>query len=133
MDASSLDNCGVFGLQTVLIKHQIEGMLQRQRRDVWRPRPHRYQERSDAHDAHDARPVIGQDVQRHLGGHSRQRLHQEVSGTHPGFDRAEWVLDCLASLTHFFRMLIKPSLHSFENMLMFPSSDPSPCWWCRLA
>jgi hypothetical protein len=27
MDASSLDNCGVFGLQTVLIKHQIEGML----------------------------------------------------------------------------------------------------------
>jgi hypothetical protein len=31
-----------------------------------------------------------------------------VSGTHSGFDRAERVLDRLASLTHFLRMLIKP-------------------------
>jgi hypothetical protein len=33
-------------------------------------------------------------VQRHLGGHSRQRLHQEVSGTYTGFVRAERMLDC---------------------------------------
>jgi hypothetical protein len=37
-------------------------------------------------------------VQGHLGGHSRQRLHQEVSGAYPGLDRAERVLDRLAPL-----------------------------------
>ena len=43
----------------------------------------------DAHHVHDAGEVVGQHVQRHLGGNPWQRLHQEVCGSHPGFDRAE--------------------------------------------
>jgi hypothetical protein len=31
-----------------------------------------------AHDVHDAREIVGEDVQRHLGGDLRQTLHQEV-------------------------------------------------------
>jgi hypothetical protein len=45
------------------------------------------------------------DVQCHLGGHARQRFHQEVGCSHPGLDRAEGVLDCLASPTHGLRIL----------------------------
>jgi len=33
------------------------------------------------------------------------------------------MLDCFTSLTHFLRMLIKAPLHSFENVLVFPSRD----------
>jgi hypothetical protein len=35
--------------------------------------PHRRQERADAHDVHDAREIVGQHVQNHLGGNPRQR------------------------------------------------------------
>jgi hypothetical protein len=48
-----------------------------------------------------------------------------VSGTHPGFDRAERVLDCLAPLAHFLWMLVEPALHRLKNVLMLPSGDPS--------
>jgi hypothetical protein len=65
-------------------------------------------------------------VQRHLRGDPRQRLHQEVSGTHPGFDCAEGVLDRLASLPHFLRVLVEPALHRFEHMLMLPAGEPRP-------
>jgi hypothetical protein len=53
-------------------------------------------------------------VQRHLAGNPRQRLHQEVYGAHPGLDRAEEMLDRLASLAHLLRMLVQPTLHSLE-------------------
>jgi hypothetical protein len=33
----------------------------------------------------------------------------------PGLDRAEGMLDRLTSLAHLLRMLIKPSLHRFED------------------
>src|SRR4029453_13603592 len=47
----------------------------------------------------------GPHVQRHLGGHAWQRLHQEVGCSHPGLDRPEGMLDRLAPLAPFFRML----------------------------
>src|SRR5262249_61242118 len=62
-------------------------------------------------------------VERHFGGYLWQRLHQEVSGPHSGLHCAEGMLDCFTSLTHFLRMLIKAPLHSFENVLVFPSRD----------
>ena len=62
-------------------------------------------------------------MQRHLGGNPWQRLHQEVGGAHPGFDCAERVHDRLASLAHLLRMLVEPTLHGFENVLMLPSGD----------
>ncbi|MFZ0054956.1 MAG: hypothetical protein WAL09_09115, partial [Pseudolabrys sp.] len=37
-------------------------------------------------------------------------------------DRAEGMLDRLTPLTHLLRMLIKPALHSLDNMLMLPFS-----------
>jgi hypothetical protein len=54
-----------------------------------------------------------------------QRLHQEVGGSHPRFDCPERMLDRLAPLAHFFRVLVEPALHGFENMLMLPARDPS--------
>src|SRR6266576_4473287 len=45
--------------------------------------------------------------------------------SHPGLERPERMLDRLAPLAHFFRMLVEPALHGFENMLMLPSRDPS--------
>src|SRR5207342_3761618 len=82
-------------------------------------------ERLDAHDVHDAREVVGEYVQRHLGGNPWQCLHQEVGCAHPGLDRAEGMLDRLAPLTHLFGMLVEPALHGFENMLVLPSRDQS--------
>ena len=35
------------------------------------------------------------------------------------------MLDRLAPLTHLLRMLVKPTLHGFENMLVLPTRDPS--------
>jgi hypothetical protein len=64
-------------------------------------------------------------VQRHFGGDPWQRLHQEVSCSHPRLDCAERMLDRLAPLAHFFRMLVEPALHGVENMLMLPARDPS--------
>src|SRR5262249_1313227 len=48
MDASASTIAGFSGLETALIEHRARAMLQQQRRDVWRLRPHRCQERSDA-------------------------------------------------------------------------------------
>src|SRR5471030_447788 len=35
------------------------------------------------------------------------------------------MLDRLATLAHFLRMLVEPALNSFKNVLMVPSRDPS--------
>ena len=63
-------------------------------------RPDRGHERLDAHDVHGAGEIVGEHVQRHLGGDAWQRLHQEVRCPHPRLDRAEGVLDRLAPLPH---------------------------------
>ena len=64
-------------------------------------------------------------MQRHLGGNPWQRLHQEMGCAHPGLDRAKGMLDRLAPLAHLFRMLVEPTLHRLENVLMLPSGYPS--------
>ena len=68
--------------------------------------------RPRSHDVHDTGEIVGEHVQCHLGGHARQCFHQEVGCSHPGLDRAEGVLDCLASPTHGLRILVEPPLHS---------------------
>jgi len=35
------------------------------------------------------------------------------------------VLDRLAPLAHFSRVLVEPALNGFENMLVLPTRDPS--------
>ena len=78
-----------------------------------------------AHDIHDGRQIVGEHVQRHLGGDSWRRLHQEVGCAHPASTVPKGVLDGLAPLAHFFRMLIEPALHRLKNVLILPSGDPT--------
>ncbi len=63
-------------------------------------------------------------MERHLGGDLWHRLHQEVGCAHPGLDRPKGMLDRLAPLAHFLRVLVEPSLYCLKNMLMLPSGDP---------
>jgi hypothetical protein len=97
--------------------------------------PHRGDQRCDAKDVHDAGEIVGEHVQRHLGAHLLQRLHQEVGRAHPGLDRAEGMLGRLAPLTHLFRILVEPARHRLEDVLMLPSGDAAflaGCFagWC---
>src|SRR5271155_1629112 len=85
----------------------------------------RCDQRSGPHDVDDAGKIVGKHVQRHFGGDAWQRLHEEVGCSHPRFDCSERMLDRLAPLAHFFRVLVEPALHGFENMLMPPARDPS--------
>src|ERR1700719_2946576 len=82
-------------------------------------------QRSGHHDVDDAGEIVGEHVQRHFGGDAWQRLHQEMGCSHPRLDYPEGMLDRLAPLAHFFRMLVEPALHGLENMLMLSSRDPS--------
>ncbi len=86
--------------------------------------PHRRDQPSRAHDIHAAREIVGEHVQRHLGGHAWRCLHQEVGCSHPGLDRPEGMLDRLAPLAHFFWVLVEPALDGVENLLMVPTRDP---------
>jgi hypothetical protein len=45
--------------------------------------------------------------ERHLCPDLRKRLGQEVRGAHARLDRAEWMLDRLATLAHGLRVRIK--------------------------
>ena len=54
-----------------------------------------------------------------------QRLHQEMGCSHPRLDCPEGMLDRLAPLAHFSRVLVEPALDGFENMLILPARDPS--------
>src|SRR6516162_11914925 len=85
----------------------------------------RCNQRSGPHDIDDAREIVSEDVERHLGGHAWQPLHQDVGCSHPRLERPERMLDRLVPLAHFFRVLVEPALDGFENMLMLPTRDPS--------
>src|SRR5499427_5636038 len=72
-------------------------------------------EQLNAEDVHNAREIVGQYVQGHLGGDSRQRLHQKVRCTHPHLERGKGVFSCLATHAHRLRVLIETLLHGFEQ------------------
>src|SRR3974377_534307 len=80
-------------------------------------------ERLDTDDVHDAREIVSQYMQGHLGGHARQRFHQEVRRTHPHLERAEGMLGRLAAHAHCLRISTETLLHRFKQVLMFPSRD----------
>ncbi len=75
------------------------------------------------HSTSPATSTIGEHVPRHLGADMSQRLHEEMSGAHPGLDGAERVLDGLAAPAHGLRVLVEAALHRLEHMLMLPSAD----------
>jgi hypothetical protein len=84
---------------------------------------HHRQERLDTEDVYDAREIVGEHVQGHLGRNLRQSLHQEVGRTHPHLERAKGMLGRLAAHTHRTRVLVETLLHRFEHMLVLPSRD----------
>ena len=88
-------------------------------------RSHGRDQRRDADDLHDAFEIVGQYVQGHFGADPFQRLHLEVGMAHPGFDGPERMLNGLAALAHFLRVLVEPSLDGLENMFMLPAFDPA--------
>src|SRR6516165_11645062 len=78
----------------------------------------RCNQRSGPHDVDDAREIVGEDVERHLSGDAWQPLHQKVGRSHASFERPERMLNRLAPLAHFLRVLIEPALDGFENMFV---------------
>jgi hypothetical protein len=74
----------------------------------------------NADEIHDAREILGEHVQGHLGGDLRQALHQEVSCPHPHLQRGEGMLDRLATLAHRLRIGIETLLHSIEASARTP-------------
>src|ERR1700730_17824779 len=106
-----------------------------QGRRTWEPGPRyvsghdRSHQRLDPDDVHDPCQVIGEDRESHLGGYFWKRFGEEVCRPHAGLHRAERVLDGLSTLAHGLWVCIKALLHSFQQMLMLPSWNPSlrPC------
>src|ERR1700691_5863030 len=70
---------------------------------------------ADAQNAHYPFHIVGQDVQGHFGTDVLERLHLEVSGSHPGFYRAKGMLHGLAAFAHLVRGPIEPCLHSLKD------------------
>src|SRR5262249_19021151 len=83
------------------------------------------EERFYPNDIHDAREIVGEHVQGHFGRNLGQSLHQKVGCSHPHLDRAEWMLDRLATHTHRLRVPIATLPYSFEHMFVLPARDAS--------
>jgi hypothetical protein len=60
-------------------------------------------------------------VQSHFGTDVLERLHLEVSGSHPGFYRAKRMLHGLSAFAHLNRVPIEPRLHSFKDGFVLPT------------
>ena len=80
-------------------------------------------ERGDSEDLHRAFHVVGEYVQTHLGTDAWDRLGQEVSCSHPGFDRAKRMLGGLAAYSWGLRAAIQSALHFIEDILVLPTCD----------
>jgi len=75
---------------------------------------------------------VGQHTEGHLGGDLRQRLRQEVRGTHPHLHRAKRMLDRLTARAHGVRIFVEPFLHGFDNLLVFPARNATLFARCTL-
>jgi hypothetical protein len=84
---------------------------------------HCYHERRDSEDLHRAFHVVGKNVQAHLGTDAWNRLCQEMSCSHPGFNRAERVLGGLATYSRGLQSAIQSLLHFIEDILVLPACN----------
>lgn len=64
--------------------------------------------------------------------HIRQCPFEEVCCTHPGFDRAESMLNRLPSRSHGIRSLIQSGLHRIQNVFMLPARHLAMWAWRAL-
>src|SRR4029077_18679271 len=67
--------------------------------------------------------VVGELIERHLGGHLWQLFREKVRCSHPALHRTERMLRCLTADTHCIGVVIEPILNSLQNGLVFPSRD----------
>ena len=88
---------------------------------------HRDQEWPDTQDIHDACEVVGEHMQRHLGGDARQGLHQKMCCSHSRFGRPEGMLDRLATHAHLSGVFIKSALNRFQKILVLPQRVTRRC------
>ena len=88
-------------------------------------RLHRLQQSAYAHDHHHALHVVGEHVERHLGGHLWQLFREKVRCSHPAFHCAERMLRRLTADTHCIGVVIEPILNLLQNGLVLPSRDAS--------
>ena len=65
--------------------------------------------------------VVRQNMQAHLGTDLGQRPGEEMCGTHPGFQRAERMLDGLPSRSHGIGGLVQAGLHRIQYVFMLPA------------
>ena len=72
-------------------------------------------------------------MQRHFGGHVRERFHLEVRRAHPGLDGAERMFSGLAALLHGAGKAVEPRLRPLEHVLVFPSPDAALLARCAIA
>jgi hypothetical protein len=55
-------------------------------------RPHHRQKRSNTHNVHDPREIVGEYVRGHLGASFRQALHSKVGRSHAHLEGGKWML-----------------------------------------
>ena len=90
----------------------------------------RRQQLFDADNVDDARQIVAEHAQRHLGRHLRQRRAEKMRRPHPHFQCAEGVLDRLAPRAHRIRIAIEPLLYLFKHVLVLPARY-APLLSCR--
>jgi hypothetical protein len=76
-----------------------------------------------SHNLEESLEVISRHMQTHFHAYPIKRLCQEMRGTHPCLERAEWLPHRLPSQTHFLRHLAETFLHDVNDCCMFPASD----------
>lgn len=77
----------------------------------------------DADDVFHSVHGTGENIQRHFCGHVFQSSHLEVRGAHPGFDRADEVLNGHNANGQLSGITVHLLLHPFQNVFVFPATD----------
>jgi hypothetical protein len=87
-------------------------------------RCHGLQRPDDTQYFHDPLQVVGKARSGSSPGtHAFERPGQEVGGPHPVLQRPEHMPDCTSADRHCIGPPVKPALHGFQRVLMFPSSN----------
>lgn len=67
--------------------------------------------------------VVGEDMQAHFRTCILESLHQEVGRPHPELQRTEDMFNGAPALFHLSRLRIQTTLHSIQNIFVFPALD----------
>ena len=79
------------------------------------------QETRDSKGLHRSFEVVRENMQAHFGAHTWQGLGEEMRRSHPCLERAERMLDGLASYSRSPRCAVQPLLHRVQYVFVFPA------------